>query len=64
MPVTVKVTQLQLCHSRHFLVNDYPHETYEIVFDAPIQAFEFFEGVCRRGVYDNLETAVNKIVIG
>jgi len=64
MPVTVKAAQLRLCHSRHFLVVAYPRETQEMVFDAHRQAFEFFGGVCRRGIYDNLKTAVNKIFAG
>lgn len=64
MPVTVKAAQLRLCHSRHFLVVAYPRETQEMVFDAHAQAFEFFGGVCRRGIYDNLKAAVNKILTG
>lgn len=64
MPVTVKVAQLRLCHSRHFLVVAYPRETQEMVFDAHMRAFDFFGGVCRRGIYDNLKTAVNKILSG
>ena len=64
MPVTVKVAQLRLCHSRHFLVVAYPRETQEMVFDAHKQAFDFFEGVCRRGIYDNLKAVVNKIFVG
>ncbi len=64
MPVKVKVAQLRLCHSRHFLVVAYPRETQEMVFDAHAQAFEFFGGVCRRGIYDNLKAAVNKIYAG
>ncbi len=64
MPVTVKVAQLRLCHSRHFLVVAYPRETQEMVFDAHMRAFDFFGGVCRRGIYDNLKTAVNKILAG
>jgi transposase len=64
MPVTVKVAQLRLCHSRHFLVVAYPRETQEMVFDAHMQAFDFFGGVCRRGIYDNLKTVVNKILAG
>ncbi len=64
MPVTVKVAQLRLCHSRHFLVVAYPRETQEMVFDAHAQAFEFFGGVCRRGIYDNLKAVVNKILAG
>lgn len=64
MPVTVKAAQLRLCHSRHFLVVAYPRETQEMVFDAHRRAFEFFGGVCRRGIYDNLKAAVNKIFAG
>ena len=62
MPVRAKVAHLWLCHSRHFLVIAYPREIREIVFDAHMRAFEFFGGVCRRGIYDNLKTVVNKVL--
>lgn len=64
MPMTVKVAHLRLCHSRYFLVVAYPRETQEMVFDAHIRAFEFFGGVCRRGIYDNLKAVVNKVLSG
>jgi len=64
MPVTAKVAHIRLCHSRYFLVVAYPRETQEMVFDAHIRAFNFFGGVCRRGIYDNMKTAVNKILGG
>ena len=64
MPVKVKVAHLRLCHSRHFLVVAYPRETQEMVFDAHMRGFEFFGGVCRRGIYDNLKTVVNKVLSG
>jgi transposase len=60
----VKVAHLRLCNSRLFLCVAYPRETQEMVFDAHIRAFEFFGGVCRKGIYDNLKTAVNKILKG
>ena len=60
----VKVAHLRLCHSRHFLCIAYPRETQEMVFDAHIRAFEFFGGVCKKGIYDNLKTVVNKILGG
>ena len=60
----VKVAHLRLCHSRHFLCIAYPRETQEMVFDAHIRAFDFFGGVCRKGIYDNLKTVVNKILGG
>ena len=60
----VKVAHLRLCHSRHFLCIAYPRETQEMVVDAHIRAFDFFGGVCRKGIYDNLKTVVNKILGG
>ena len=64
MPATVKVAHLRLCHSRLFLVTAYPRETQEMVFDAHIRAFEFFGGVCQRGIYDNMKAVVNKVLSG
>jgi len=64
MPVKVKVAHFRLCHSRLFLAVAYPRETQEMVFDAHQRGFEFFGGICRRGIYDNLKTVVNKILSG
>jgi transposase len=64
MPVKVKVAHLRLCHSRLFICIAYPRETQEMVFDAHIRAFEFFGGILRKGIYDNLKTAVNKVFKG
>lgn len=64
MPVKAKVAHLRLCHSRMFLSVAYPRETQEMVFDAHLRAFAYFGGICRRGIYDNLKTVVNKILSG
>jgi transposase len=64
LPVKVKVAHIRLSHSRLFLAVAYPRETQEMVFDAHMRAFEFFGGVCRRGIYDNLKAVVNKILAG
>jgi transposase len=64
IPQTIKVAHFRLCHSRMFLVIAYPHESQEMVFAAHNRAFEFFKGTCRRGIYDNLKTAVSKILRG
>ena len=64
IPQTVKVAHFRLCHSRMFFVAAYPRESQEMVFDAHNKAFAFFQGTCRRGIYDNLKTAVNKILRG
>jgi hypothetical protein len=34
------------------------------VFDAHDKAFRFYGGVCRRGIYDNMKTAVETIFVG
>jgi transposase len=54
MPITVKVAHVRL----------YPRESQEMVFDAHDRAFAFFKGACRRGIYDNMKTAVDTILIG
>ena len=45
-------------------VRVYFRETQELVFDAHDKAFAFYGGVCRRGIYDNMKTAVEAIHIG
>jgi len=60
----VKVAHVRLCHSRVFLAVAYPRESQEMVFDAHARAFRFFGGVARRGIYDNMKTAVDIIFVG
>lgn len=62
--VEVKVAQFRLCHSRKPFCIAYTRESLEMVLDAHIKAFEFFGGVCRRGIYDNLKTVVTKVLLG
>ncbi len=62
--VTVKVAHVRLCHSRMLFVRAYPRETQEMVFDAHDRAFAFFKGACRRGIYDNMKTAVETVFVG
>ena len=59
-----KVAQFRLCHSRKPFCIAYTRETLEMVLDAHIRAFEFFGGVCHRGIYDNLKTVVIKVLMG
>ncbi|HET9643802.1 MAG TPA: IS21 family transposase [Gallionella sp.] len=61
---TIKVAQVRLCHSRMPFVRAYPRETQEMVFDAHDRAFAFFQGACARGIYDNMKTAVEAVLIG
>ena len=51
----------KLSHSRAFLLRAYPLQTYETLFDAHNHAFEVLGGVPRRGIYDNMRTAVDKV---
>jgi transposase len=60
----VKVAHVRLCHSRAFFLAAYPRESQEMVFDSHARAFEFFGGVPRRGIYDNLKPAVDAIFVG
>jgi transposase len=62
--VTVKVAQVRLCHSRMLFVRAYPRESQEMVLDAHDRAFAFFRGACTRGIYDNMKTAVDAILVG
>ena len=55
----VKAAHMRLCYSRMQLVQIFPRESQEMVFEAHERAFRFFGGVCRRGIYDNMKTAVS-----
>lgn len=61
---TVKVAHMRLCNSRLFFIVAYPRESTEMVLDAHTKAFSFFGGSCRRGIYDNMSTAVTKVLQG
>ena len=61
---SVKVAHLRLAHSRVFLAVAYLREAQEMVFDAHWRAFQMWGGVPRRGIYDNLKTAVDLIFVG
>ncbi len=60
----IKVAHVRLCHNRRFFIRAYPRETQEMVFDAHDHAFRFFGGACRRGLYDNMRTAVDAVFVG
>ena len=60
----IKVAHFRLCHSRKFFVVAYFRETQEMVLDAHAKAFRYFGGTCKRGIYDNMSTAVTNILQG
>jgi transposase len=35
-----------------------------MVFDAHDRAFALFKGACQRGIYDNMKTVVETILVG
>lgn len=57
----VHAAHFRLCHSRKLFVAVYPRESQEMVFDAFIRAFAFFEGVPCRVIIDNPKTMVTKV---
>lgn len=61
---TIKVAHFRLTYSRQMFVVAYPRETQEMVLDAHNKAFEFFGGVPKRMIYDNLKTVVDAIYVG
>lgn len=62
--VKVKLAHFRLCHSRAPFCVAYMRETLEMVLDAHVQAFSFYGGSCRKGIYDNLKTVVSKVLVG
>ena len=62
--VKLQVAHFKLCHSRAFVLRAYRLQTHEMLFDAHAHAFALFGGVPRRGIYDNMKTAVDRVGIG
>ena len=60
----LQVAHTKLSHSRAFIVRAYPLQTHEMLFDALTQAFRVLGGVPRRGIFDNMKTAVDRIGTG
>jgi transposase len=62
--VKLQVAHTKLSHSKAFIVRAYPLQTHEMLFDALTQAFRVLGGVPRRGIFDNMKTAVDRIGSG
>ena len=60
----VQVAHLKLCASRAFWLVAYPSQGHEMLFDAHTRSFQALGGVTRRGIYDNMKTAVDKVQRG
>ena len=57
----LQVAHVKLSYSRAFTLRAYPIQTHEMLFDAHNHAFRVLGGVPRRGIYDNMRTAVDKV---
>jgi transposase len=57
----MQVAHMKLCASRAFWLIAYPGQGHEMLFDAHTRAFTALGGVARRGIYDNMRTAVDKV---
>ena len=60
----LQVAHLKLCASRAFWLVAYPSQGHEMLFDAHTRSFAALGGVPRRGIYDNMKTAVDKVKKG
>ena len=59
--IKLQAAHTKLCYSRAFVVRAYLLQTHEMLFDAHNHAFRVLGGVPRRGIYDNMRTAVDKV---
>jgi len=56
----VQLAHMKLCASRAFWLVAYPSQGHEMLFDAHGRCFAAL-GIARRGIYDNMKTAVDKV---
>jgi transposase len=57
----LQVSHMKLCASRAFWLVAYPGQGHEMLFDAHTRSFAALGGIARRGIYDNMRTAVDKV---
>lgn len=62
--VKLQAAHTKLAHSRAFVVRAYRLQTHEMLFDALTEAFRVLGGVPRRGIFDNMRTAVDRVGTG
>ena len=59
--IKLQMAHTKLCHSRAVIIRAYLLQAHEMLFDAHNHAFRVLGGVSRRGIYDNMRTAVDKV---
>jgi transposase len=62
--VTAQLFMMRLCYSDRLFVMAFPFQKQEAFLEGHVQAFHHFGGVPRRLTYDNLTTAVRRILEG
>jgi transposase len=62
--ITVQFFVMRLCYSRRLFVMAFPNQKQEAFFAAHVAAFAYFGGIPHRLSYDNLKTAVQKVLKG
>ena len=54
----------KLAASRAFVLSAFHSQAHEMLFEAHARAFAVLGGVAKRGIYDNMKTAVDKVGAG
>jgi transposase len=62
--IKVQFFAIRPCYSGACFVAAYPTQKQEAFFDGHQRGFEFLGGVTKRNLYDNLKTAVQKVLSG
>jgi transposase len=62
--VTVQLFFMWLCYSRRVFAAAFPAQKQEAFFDIHVQTFHHFQGIPQRITYDNLKTAVLRVLQG
>jgi transposase len=57
----VQLAHMKLCASRAFWLVAYPAQSHEMLFDAHLRCLIGLGGIARRGIYDNMKTAVDRV---
>ena len=57
----LEVAHTKLAASRAYVLVAYFTQSHEMLFDAHTRAFAVLGGIPRRGIYDNMRTAVDKV---
>lgn len=60
----LEVAHIKLAASRAFLLVAYFAQAHEMLFDAHARGFAVWGGIPKRGIYDNMKTAVDKVGAG